>query len=229
MLLMLMQLIRSHNTDSPLLPNLEFQQANRYPNDPLGLANAAVNTIAVSDSRIESNYALYIEGGAIGLAYNILSAVNNSVITLLTAGRIWWIHREVRAYGSFASDTLIQSVCRIIFESGVIYPLCQIIHLIEVNTVSLSAAPIDLYPLLPLSAAIAPTLIMVRAKLGKNVENLQDSVSDIRFNTKSAQREGGYIARSQTHVQTHTTGGLDLAEPFETGKLSNDKVVIAPV
>ena len=87
-----------------------------------------------------------------------------------------------------------------------IYPGMIIIDLIVFNTVPFDRVSFDPYPLVALSAVskrfgvfagflipyrdqgIAPTLIMVRAKLGQNVESLQEAVSDIRFTNQTAQR-----------------------------------------
>ncbi|EEB94667.1 hypothetical protein MPER_06483 [Moniliophthora perniciosa FA553] len=53
-----------------------------------------------------------------------------------------------------------------------------------------------------MTQGIAPTLIMVCAKLGKNVESLQDQVSDIRFTSRPAPREG-------TQTQIYSIENLD--------------------
>ncbi|KAK7039040.1 hypothetical protein VNI00_010432 [Paramarasmius palmivorus] len=136
------------------------------------------------------------QGGSVDLGYNIGTIIFNSILTLLTgmsfsfyrsllmlmayvAGRIWWIHRQVRAHGSQTSDRFVQTVYRIILESGILYPFFQITGLILHNV----------------SDGIAPTLIMVRAKLGKNVESLQESqaVSDMRFNDGPVATTGGAV------------------------------------
>uniref|UniRef100_A0A0W0G660 Uncharacterized protein n=2 Tax=Moniliophthora roreri TaxID=221103 RepID=A0A0W0G660_MONRR len=83
-----------------------------------------------------------------------------------------------------------------------------IVTLIKDNTTTLDHVPFDIIPLVVLSAGIAPTLIVVRAKLGKTVESLQEQVSDIHFTSQSAPRHGegaGTISRV-----THTTGTLSM-------------------
>ncbi|ESK83339.1 hypothetical protein Moror_8779 [Moniliophthora roreri MCA 2997] len=107
---------------------------------------------------------------------------------MLTAGRIWWIHRQARAHGIHTSDAVIDSVSRIVFESGIMFPMFCVAALIVNNTTSLYV--VDLDPIKVLSVGIAPTLIMVRAKLDKNVESLQDQISDICFTSRPAPREG---------------------------------------
>ncbi|ESK83553.1 hypothetical protein Moror_12100 [Moniliophthora roreri MCA 2997] len=151
--------------------------------------------IGYSDSRI-INWALIEVGSDISFAYQVTSLTINSVLTLLTAGRIWWIHRQVSAYGIRTTDTFVGSVSRIILESGSLYPILGVVGLVLNNTTVL---PFDFYPLLTLSAGIAPTLIMVRGKLGKNVESLQDQVSDIRFPSQSARQPTSIMSQAPVH------------------------------
>ncbi|KAI3618181.1 hypothetical protein WG66_005602 [Moniliophthora roreri] len=167
----------------------------------LGLAGSIMLIIGVRDMAKESNLIIFVNGGNVTFAYNICSAVVNSALTLLTAGRIWWIHREVRAHGIHTTDTLVQSITRIILESGMLYPFFIVAALIVTNTVSINAWSFDVYPLVALSAGVAPTLIMVRAKLGKNVESLQNMVSDIHF---MSQPEVGDAATARSRAQVHS-------------------------
>ncbi|THU99234.1 hypothetical protein K435DRAFT_659406 [Dendrothele bispora CBS 962.96] len=102
-----------------------------------------------------------------------LRTYSHYVLYVLIAGRIWWIHRRVSIHGVHASDRLVHSVCRIILESGMLYPIFQIANAIENSAGDPSTIPFDFLPVAALMAGVAPTLIMVRAKLGKNVESLQ--------------------------------------------------------
>ncbi|KAK7054321.1 hypothetical protein VNI00_003514 [Paramarasmius palmivorus] len=140
---------------------------------------------------------LLVLASDVNFAYQVTSAVNNLIITLLTAngtshvaGRIWWIHREVRRQGVHISNK-VQSISRVILESGMIYPVTIIASLILANIIPPETYAFDPLPLVSLSAGIAPTLIMVRAKLGKNIESLQDVSTDIQFVSRPAQREPG--------------------------------------
>ncbi|ESK83873.1 hypothetical protein Moror_13484 [Moniliophthora roreri MCA 2997] len=165
----------------------------------LGLICTILMIVGISDTHKRSNHALYSAGNTSSVAYTISSVITNFAITLLTAGRIWWIHRQlqVRARGVYASDTIVQSISRIILESGIIYPVTSIANLILANASPTSELPpFDFWPLVSLSAGIAPTLIMVRAGFGKNIENLQDMVSDIHF----ASRQGSKPVYSIRHL-----------------------------
>lgn len=137
-----------------------------------GVIRSIMETIGVSDSAIQSNGNLFNVGNHIGVFYNVGSAVVNSVLTLLTTGRIWWIHRQVRIQRNHTSGTFIHSVAGIILESGIMYPISSIAGLIM--TYSTAAAVLDLAPLMALSAGIAATLIMLRVKLGEDTETQRD-------------------------------------------------------
>ncbi|ESK84181.1 hypothetical protein Moror_16984 [Moniliophthora roreri MCA 2997] len=173
-----------------------------------GLVGATIDTIGDTDSAM--SLALYDFGGDITLAYQIaLSPAMNSILTLLTAGRIWWIHRQVRAHNIHTtSDKLIYSISRIILESGTLYPVLSIVGLVLKNATTIDALPLDFFPLVTLSAGIAPTLIMVRTKLGKNVESLQDQVSGTRFTSRPEPREG---TTTVSRVPVHSIGNLGMA------------------
>uniref|UniRef100_A0A0W0G6K0 Uncharacterized protein n=1 Tax=Moniliophthora roreri TaxID=221103 RepID=A0A0W0G6K0_MONRR len=194
-----------------------------------GLAGSILVTMGVRDSSIESNFALYVTGQGVRGVTDICNAIVNSIITLLTAGRIWWIHRQVRAHGIHSTDSLLDSVTRIILESGIIYPAFTIANMIMANSVTLAQATFNFYPLAIMSAGIAPTLIMVRAKLGKNVESLQHEVSSIRFMSRPAPREGT-MTRLQTQLQS--TGSLSITvatiqgESPERGSLQKEATSI---
>uniref|UniRef100_A0A0W0F6I4 Uncharacterized protein n=1 Tax=Moniliophthora roreri TaxID=221103 RepID=A0A0W0F6I4_MONRR len=178
------------SADSPLLPDLGFEEKDCHTPDIVGLVGAIMITIGESDKTIDSNLALYKVGSTIVATYQTASPTVNFILSFLTAGRIWWIHRQVRAHNIYTTkDKLIYAVSRIILESGLLYPIFSIITLVSANTPRTGIILFDFLPLMILSSGIAPTLIMVRAKLGKNVESLQDQISGIRFTSRPAPRE----------------------------------------
>ncbi|KAK1231603.1 hypothetical protein PQX77_005281 [Marasmius sp. AFHP31] len=123
------------------------------------------------------------------LVGTIVSTVVNVAVTLLTAGRIWRINRQSQARLDIEKDTKkFSTAIRIILESGIIYPTVMIVHLIVVKGSSMrkELPPIDLYPVVVLSAGIAPTLAIVRAQIAKLTEKASskfgfEGASDIRF------------------------------------------------
>ncbi|KAG7092855.1 hypothetical protein E1B28_009170 [Marasmius oreades] len=121
-----------------------------------------MSIIGFRDTTIKSNMALFNNGGNIQAIGWIMSAIFNFALTLLTGGRIWWITRCVGPPRNY----LVTTMNKIIFESGVLYPLVMIVHLSIDNAFPENQVPIDTYPLIVLAAGIAPTLIIVRIRLG---------------------------------------------------------------
>uniref|UniRef100_A0A0W0FAF6 Uncharacterized protein n=1 Tax=Moniliophthora roreri TaxID=221103 RepID=A0A0W0FAF6_MONRR len=183
----------------------------------LGLVGSIILIIGGRDTSIKSNYMLVTHAKTVLASYDVCSAVVNSALTLFTAGRIWWIHRQARAHGVYSSDAFdIESIYRIILESGLIYPVFIVASLVATNTSTPKTLPFDFYPLRSLSAGIAPTLIIVRVKFGQNAENLQDRmISDICFTTP---REGN-TARS--FGQVYSIGNFSMT-PVGSGGGSED-------
>ncbi|KAK1223419.1 hypothetical protein PQX77_013701 [Marasmius sp. AFHP31] len=162
------------------------------------ITSAIMMVIGTRDSSIESNLELALHGVDVQYVSQIMSAVVNFLVTVLTAGRIWWIIRRtsntVRVESS-ASRT-ISSVVRIMVESGMIYPLANIVDLAIVNTLSY-LQPVDLAPIMVLAAGIAPTLIVVRVRMGKTVEaTTAGKISNIEF----ASRHGGVAGTDTTQT-----------------------------
>ncbi|KAK7020688.1 hypothetical protein VNI00_017630 [Paramarasmius palmivorus] len=89
----------------------------------------------------------------------------------------------------------------------------SVVDLILVNAIQPGKYLFDPFPLVVLSAGIAPALIMVRAKLGKNVESLQEVVSDIRFTSQPVQ-QGTSTIRPQAQVISivRNSGGFEGGE-----------------
>ncbi|KAI3604661.1 hypothetical protein WG66_008296 [Moniliophthora roreri] len=169
-----------------------------------GLVGASMVIVNKSDSSTSGHQRLFDLGDIIGFSYSISSLVLNTVLTLLTAGRIWWIYRGLEAYGVHTSDVLAR-IPRIILESGVLYPLVAIVGTVVIN-VRLTFIPFDFAPTAALAAGIAPTLIVVRAKLGKSVESMQQQVSEMRFPSRPANREGN------VNSQTYSIGNLHILQ-----------------
>ncbi|KAL0577618.1 hypothetical protein V5O48_004379 [Marasmius crinis-equi] len=147
------------------------------------ITSAIMMVIGTRDSSVESNLELALHGIDVQYVSQIMSAVVNFLLTVLTAGRIWWIIRRTPKSVRVESATqrTISSVIRIIVESGMIYPLVIIVDLAIVNTLSF-LQPVDFAPTMVLAAGIAPTLILVRVKMGKTAEPITTGkISNIEF------------------------------------------------
>ncbi|ESK88119.1 hypothetical protein Moror_5604 [Moniliophthora roreri MCA 2997] len=95
----------------------------------------------------------------------IVNAAMNVFLTLMVAGRIWFI---TRISVDKQAATRYNLIAALVLESGMLYPFALILDCI-VNT-NKSMVGWDLHPLLVHVAGIAPTLIIVRAGLGITVE-----------------------------------------------------------
>ncbi|EEB93211.1 hypothetical protein MPER_08165, partial [Moniliophthora perniciosa FA553] len=87
--------------------------------------------------------------------YFAANAGINGVITLLTAGRIWYITRRIRAAMGQQIDQRYKAIVSIILESGVIYPTILIIGIILhriLDPNKMGLAPIDLFPIVTQAA-----------------------------------------------------------------------------
>ncbi|EEB89850.1 hypothetical protein MPER_12011 [Moniliophthora perniciosa FA553] len=87
----------------------------------LGLISVIIQAVTITNTSTDSNSSLYLLGSKLEAGYLIGSAIVNSLITLLTvfkAGRIWWIHRQVRGHGVQSSDRFIQRVSAIMPDYG---------------------------------------------------------------------------------------------------------------
>ncbi|KAF9265722.1 hypothetical protein L218DRAFT_1075802 [Marasmius fiardii PR-910] len=133
---------------------------------------AIMYVIGMRDETIGSNLYWLKEGLFIQAVGVISSASFNFILTLLTAGRIWWI---TRGFWSSSWTFAMKTINKIIIESGILYPCTTIIHLAVTNAFSAYEIPFDTFPPIVLAAGIAPTLLVVRARLG--IGDLNDSNS----------------------------------------------------
>uniref|UniRef100_A0A0W0FWL0 Uncharacterized protein n=1 Tax=Moniliophthora roreri TaxID=221103 RepID=A0A0W0FWL0_MONRR len=130
--------------------------------------------IGISNSADPTKVWLYHQGITIDTVFWLANMGVNVILTLLTAGRIWWITQEAWKQMGPAIKTKYNTIVTIILESGIIYP----IFLTAATLVDQLADP-KLYNSAPFSiwvvayqvAGIAPTLIIVQAAKGKTIEH----------------------------------------------------------
>ncbi|KAJ8088137.1 hypothetical protein PM082_013688 [Marasmius tenuissimus] len=142
------------------------------------LVGMIITALGFSDRESERNRNLASRGLTLGDNGIIASGIFNMVLTCLTAGRIWWISKRT-ANSSETTKTFSKDyrpVLRIIVESGMLYPLTMVVYVVIMFCLSKDQTPFYAFPLLVLAAGIAPTLIIVRARLGMTstptVENI---------------------------------------------------------
>ncbi|KAE9389019.1 hypothetical protein BT96DRAFT_414877 [Gymnopus androsaceus JB14] len=111
-------------------------------------------------------------GEALLITCLVVSFFTNVLLTVMIAGRIWWIRRTVTHMGYRALFQQYNTAFAIFVESGIIYPIILLISLITVLAVPLV---INIFPILIQVVSIAPMLILVRSGLGVSTEGVQSS------------------------------------------------------
>ncbi|KAF7362545.1 hypothetical protein MVEN_00602600 [Mycena venus] len=106
----------------------------------------------------------------------ILSLATNVLLTVLTAGRIWWICRRSRVYLKTEEQRRCVSAMAILVESGVIYSATVLAFLVLGAFPSSEIVREPIFQMLNQVMGIAPTLIIVRVGLGVSVKNVKMTV-----------------------------------------------------
>ncbi|KAA1472233.1 hypothetical protein DENSPDRAFT_838440 [Dentipellis sp. KUC8613] len=154
------------------------------------------------------------------------------VTTILTAGRIWWVSKELGKNLKVDAGHMYRSAILVIVESGAIYSSGVIVSLV-VYQAAPNYASISAYAVGPL-IGIAPTLIIVRVGLGRSFEETHAPVvesapmrhtkpvtSMIRFATLHSQSESdGPDPACETRHTTYIGWSSDgeSASQLEAGK-----------
>ncbi|KAK1224583.1 hypothetical protein PQX77_012513 [Marasmius sp. AFHP31] len=136
----------------------------------------------------------------------IAIAVFNALLSLLTAGRIWWISREARQHMGATVQKKYNTIVAVIIESGLLYPTTQIVSIIIPLTLDPDARgviPVDLTFVAILMSGLAPTLIIVRVADKKSVDSVQQMVS-MHFAERDTQQATGTSAIQATiDIRSH--------------------------
>ncbi|ESK86786.1 hypothetical protein Moror_15148 [Moniliophthora roreri MCA 2997] len=164
-----------------------------------------LSVIGINNYADPVNQRLYIQGSIIDEGFWWANMGVNIILTLLTAGRIWWISHEARKYMGPAIKTKYNTIVAIILESGIIYPiLLTAATLIDklADPDRSGSAPVSLWIVTYQVAGIAPTLIIIWAAEGKTVEHtsMNQALSTLHF----VEGAGPGLGNSDTilHVQT---------------------------
>ncbi|KAJ8074206.1 hypothetical protein PM082_012498 [Marasmius tenuissimus] len=168
----------------------------------VGLAGSTMLGIGETDLHIPSNRESYFTGNNIYTGFSIAGAVFNAILTLLAAGRIFWISREASRIMGKDTRTRYRTIIAIILESGVLYPAVMIVSVVMQMTLDPEASGalrIDLTPTSFVVAGIAPTLIIVRCAYGKAIKNVD------RDRVEMSSLHFAPTPKERTEEQTHTT------------------------
>ncbi|KAF9462336.1 hypothetical protein BDZ94DRAFT_737289 [Collybia nuda] len=130
-----------------------------------------------------------------------ISITTNGILTILTAGRIWWITRKIRNSPQKMVIKKYNTAIAIVLESGLIYCLSVAVYLVCMSTDATPPANYDAdkylvipnlrgniaFAALTQIVGIVPTLIIVRMCLGLSAPESASPLSTLRF--KSATDE----------------------------------------
>ncbi|KAF9479542.1 hypothetical protein BDN70DRAFT_688951 [Pholiota conissans] len=111
------------------------------------------------------------------VAFLFTTVTLNLLVTVLMAGRIWWIARKARSILGPGLSSKYNTMIGIIVESGVIYSIYVVLDVV--------------FPDLILDAGLAqvvgivPTLIIVQIGLGRNATDVDTSASMVRTDTRA--------------------------------------------
>ncbi|KAF8154713.1 hypothetical protein B0H34DRAFT_717555 [Crassisporium funariophilum] len=110
------------------------------------------------------------------VAFLFTTVTLNMLVTVLMAGRIWWIARKARSILGPGLSSKYNTMIAIIVESGVIYSIYVVLDVV--------------FPDLILDAGLAqvvgivPTLIIVQIGLGRDAHDVDTTASMVRSDTR---------------------------------------------
>uniref|UniRef100_A0A0W0FF70 Uncharacterized protein n=2 Tax=Moniliophthora roreri TaxID=221103 RepID=A0A0W0FF70_MONRR len=180
---------------------------------------SAFMVIGLDNFANPARWQLYLQGATIDGAFLMANMGINTILTLLTAGRIWWISREARKHMGPAIKTKYNMIVAIILESGILYPIfltADIIVKTLADPANNGSSPFSFEVVAFQVAGIAPTLIIIRAAKGKTIEHTSTNqvVSSLHFADGAGPRSGNLDTRSQ--VQT-----VDIEASLSTERIQN--------
>ncbi|EEB96077.1 hypothetical protein MPER_04849 [Moniliophthora perniciosa FA553] len=139
------------------------------------LAVAIVGALLYNSPR----WSILVKADKMLTGYYIANAINSFLLTLMIAGRIWWIGRDTRNSLSSEVERKYKRAIAMVIESGLLYSASLVVHVaITLSWNSLGFA-LDTFPVIALMVGIAPTLIFLRTSLGLT----ERTVPDVRIST----------------------------------------------
>ncbi|KAI3601629.1 hypothetical protein WG66_003062 [Moniliophthora roreri] len=161
--------------------------------------------IGISNTADSAKVQIFLQSNTIDTVFQLADMGVNIMLTLLTAGRIWWISREACRHMGPAIKTKYNTIVAIILESGILYPIfltTSVIYTLLGDPESTGSVPFNLFTVTYQVAGIAPTLIIICAARGKTVEHtsMNQVVSSLHFADGAVPGSGNSDPRS--HIQT---------------------------
>ncbi|KAI3605225.1 hypothetical protein WG66_013053 [Moniliophthora roreri] len=165
----------------------------------------AFRVVGISNTADPAKVELYFQGNAINTAFWPAEMGVNIILTLLTAGRIWWVSQRAQKHTGPATETRYKMIVAIILDSGILYPIFLIADVIYNSLADPDGTgllPFSLSVVLYQVAGIAPTLIIIRAVSGKTVEHTStnQAMSSVHFAESAG--PGSRNSNTRSHIQT---------------------------
>ncbi|KIK51347.1 hypothetical protein GYMLUDRAFT_181521 [Collybiopsis luxurians FD-317 M1] len=105
-------------------------------------------TKGFSNTASEANFDLALKGTNFLFGFYYANAAFNLILTLLIAGRIWWVVQQSRrAYlGNHYSlcDKKFKAIITVLLECGILYPISLIAHAVVEGNSDILSIPVDL-------------------------------------------------------------------------------------
>ncbi|KAF9070238.1 hypothetical protein BDP27DRAFT_1447113 [Rhodocollybia butyracea] len=123
----------------------------------VGLASAIMRTRGFYNTATLVGYNLELKGISYGIGFFYANAVLNVVLTMMIAGRIWWVAMQTSALFGFSGtiNSKLKDAIAVLLECGVVYPIALIAHAaIEANQDKV-AIPLNLTGPVTLLATVA--------------------------------------------------------------------------
>ncbi|KAK1222753.1 hypothetical protein PQX77_014393 [Marasmius sp. AFHP31] len=194
--------------------------------ETIGLVVNAVSIMAYQHQHM----ALIQRCDSIAWTSGIISTTYNSLLTLLTAGRIWWIVHNVGQINESRIHTKYRIIIATILESGLLFTATAVVgNVLPLVLKSRKDGHIflDVGVISAQMMGIAPTIMIVRIKAGKAVESVHQTVSTLRFaeGANNSQQQStaahGMVNPQQSLMAIEERGTVERIEMDQDKPLSN--------
>ncbi|KAJ8085696.1 hypothetical protein PM082_004514 [Marasmius tenuissimus] len=126
-------------------------------------------------------------------ALAIVTTAYASLLTFLTAARIWWLSRQTCKIARMAVGCSYKMIVVAILESGLLYSIALVLTAVlpQLTSPNGEVTPFYFNGIAIQLAAIAPTLMIVRIASGQPEEGAQERISTLQFAeaTNGSQRQ----------------------------------------
>uniref|UniRef100_A0A0W0G9H2 Uncharacterized protein n=1 Tax=Moniliophthora roreri TaxID=221103 RepID=A0A0W0G9H2_MONRR len=175
-----------------------------------GVVAAAIKLKGQTSGLIDqSNWAFFLQGTNLQVAYYCVNAGVNGCLTLILAGRIWWMGQQTREYLGPTADRRYRAVAAVILESGITYPMVLIVQAVMIEKTSKIGVPMDFTPMAMLTAGIAPTLINVRISIGRSVETSVYQNSMVRHDSNGIALGSLKVKRAESQTMSERSQDVE--------------------